>query len=123
MKKIVTYFFILLSGVPFAQDKSNLLFKESIYSVEIKIDTDKNFLELNSENKIQIITKNIEAVNLSAIGKNLRIIKASNENNFSNWTIKPTKEELKDGFYSLMITFRGKKGKLFHHEFLISVKE
>lgn len=122
MKKIFICFFILLSTALFAQDKSNLVFVESIYSVEIQIENGKDFLELDKENKIQIVTKNIESVNLSAIGKNIRIIKATTEKNLSNWTIKPTKEGLKEGFYSLMITFRGKKGKLFHHEFLIPVK-
>ncbi|MBC5834769.1 hypothetical protein G6N05_09880 [Flavobacterium sp. F372] len=122
MKKIFICFFILLSTAFFAQDKSNLVFKESIYIVEIKTENGKNFLDLDKENKIQIVTKNIDPVNLSCIGQNLKRNKLSNDKNATNWTIKPSKEGLKEGVYSLMITFRGKKGKLFHHEFLIPVK-
>jgi hypothetical protein len=122
MKKIFIYFFILISTALFAQDKSNLVFKESIYSLEIKIENGKDFLSQDKENKIQIVTKNIDPVNLSCIGQNLKRSKISNDKNTTNWTIKPSKEGLKEGVYSLMITFRGKKGKLFQHQFLIPVK-
>ncbi len=122
MKKYIICLFILFSSVLLAQNKNTLVFKESIYTVEIKIENGINSLDLDKENKIQIVTKNIDPVNLSCIGQNLKRSKISNDKNATNWTIKPSKEGLKEGIYSLMITFRGKKGKLFHHEFLIPVK-
>jgi hypothetical protein len=122
MKKIFNYFFILISTVLLGQNKSTLVFKESIYTVEIKIENGINSLDLDKENKIQIVTKNIDPVNLSCIGQNLKRSKISNDKNATNWTIKPSKEGVKEGVYTLMITFRGKKGKLFQHQFLIPVK-
>lgn len=122
MKKIFIYFFILISTALFAQDKSNLVFKESIYSLEIKIENGKDFLSQDKENKIQIVTKNIDPVNMSCIGQNLKRDKLSNDKNITNWTLTINKEALKDNKYLLTIAFRGKKGKLFQHQFLIPVK-
>lgn len=123
MKKIFICFCILFSTVILAQEKNNLLFKEGFYTLEIKPEGGKNYLELDKENKIEMVSKNIEMVNLSATAHNLKIIKAGNTKNSSFWIAIPTKEQLKDGFYALKIVFRGKKGKLYQHEFLIPVKE
>lgn len=122
MKKYLLLVLIFFSNFIVAQNESNLEYKKSIYAVKIKIENGRNYLELYQENKIQISTKNVESVNLTAIGKNLKITKAINEENNSFWSISPTKEDLKEGFYSLRITFKGKKGRLHTHEFLIEVK-
>lgn len=110
---------LLFSILTFSQE--NLHYKEGIYSVEIEL-ANKSHLILNQENTFQIVTKNIETVNLSAAGKNLKIKKGA-ENNRSVWIVTPSNEMLADGFYQLNITFRGRKGKLFSHQFLIPVKE
>ena len=122
MKKIFICFFILFSKVILAQDKNNLVFEESIYSIEIKIENDKNYLELGKENKIQIITKNINPVNMSCVGRGLKRGVLSNGTNHTNWITMVDNEGLKDGKYFLVIAFKGRRGKLFKHEFLIDVK-
>ena len=123
MKKIFICFFILLSTAFFAQNKSNLVFEESIYSVEILIENGKDFLELDKENKIQIVTKNIDPVNLMCSGRNLKRGELSTDKNITNWNLTVIKDGLIDEKYSLSITFRGKKGKLFTHQFLLPVKQ
>lgn len=122
MKKIFICFFILFSSVLLAQEKNTLVFKESIYTVEVKIDNGKDFLELDKENKIQIITKNINPVNMNCTGKNLKRGELSTTKNITNLSATINKETIKDEKYSLKIAFRGKKGKLFQHEFLIPIK-
>ncbi|WP_329805565.1 hypothetical protein [Flavobacterium facile] len=122
MKKIFICFFILLSTVLFAQNKSNLVFEESIYSVEIQIENGKDFLELDKENKIQIITKNIDPSNFACSGRDLRRGDFSNRINITSWIATVSNEGLKDGKYSLTIRFKGKRGKIFQHQFLIPVK-
>lgn len=122
MKKIIICFLILLSNVILAQEKNNLIFEESIYSVKININDGKDFLELDKENKIQIISKKIDLVNMSCVGLNLTRGGISTNKNISNWNLSILKKDLKEGKYSLTITFRGRRGKLFKHEFLIDVK-
>lgn len=122
MKKIILVLLFLVSNVLFAQEKNNLVYKESIYSVEILIENGKDYLELDKENKIQIVTKKIQPINMSCIGQNLKKGKRSTYKNNSNWTLIVNKENLKDGKYSLLVNFRGKKGKLFTHEFLIPIQ-
>ena len=123
MKKHIIWLFIIFSNVLFAQNKSNLVFEESIYSVEIQIENGKDFLELDKENKFQIITKNIDPVNMMCIGQNLKRGELSSNKSITNWSLTIIKEGLKDGKYLLSISFRGKKGKLFTHQFLIPVKQ
>lgn len=123
MKKIFTCFFILFSSVILAQEKSNLVFEESIYSVKIEFENGKNFLELDKENKFQIITKNIEPVNMMCSGQNLKRGKLSTDKNTTNWSLTIIKEGLKNEEYTLSISFRGKKGKLFTHQFLLPIKQ
>ena len=123
MKKIFTCFFILFSSVMLAQEKSNLVFEESIYSVKIEFENGKNFLELDKENKFQIITKNIEPVNMMCSGQNLKRGKLSTDKNTTNWSLTIIKEGLKNEEYTLSISFRGKKGKLFTHQFLLPIKQ
>ncbi len=123
MKKYIICLLVLFSTFLLAQNKSTLIFEESIYSIEIKIKNSKDLLEFDKENKIQIVTKNIEPVNMSCIGQNLKRDKLSNDKNVTNWTLTINKEALKDEKYSLTIAFRGKKGKLFQHEFKIPVKQ
>lgn len=123
MKKYIICLLVLFSNFLLAQNKSTLIFEESIYSIEIKIKNSKDLLEFDKENKIQIVTKNIEPVNMSCIGQNLKRDKLSNDKNVTNWTLTINKEALKDEKYSLTIAFRGKKGKLFQHEFKIPVKQ
>ena len=122
MKKYIICLFFLFSSVLLAQDKNTLVFEEGIYSIEIKMENGKDFLEVDKENKIQIVTKQIEPVNMSCIGQNLKRSKLSNDKNVTNWTLSIHKEALKEEKYSLVIAFRGRKGKLFQHEFLIPVK-
>ena len=122
MKKYIICLFVLFSSVLLAQDKNTLVFEEGIYSIEIKMENGKDFLEVDKENKIQIVTKQIEPVNMSCIGQNLKRSKLSNDKNVTNWTLSIHKEALKEEKYSLVIAFRGRKGKLFQHEFLIPVK-
>ncbi|SEP84710.1 hypothetical protein [Flavobacterium urocaniciphilum] len=119
MKNLIFALVFLFSNVILAQEKSNLIYKEGIYSIEVKLE--KDYLELGKENQFKIITKNIEQVNLSAAGHNLRIKKGA-EKNSSIWTVNPISEKLNNGKYLLSIAFRGKKGKLYKHEFLIEVK-
>ncbi len=106
-----------------AQEKSTLVFEESIYSVKIEFENGKNFLELDKENKFQIITKNIEPVNMMCSGQNLKRGKLSADKNITNWSLTIIKEGLKNEEYTLSISFRGKKGKLFTHQFLLPVKQ
>lgn len=120
MKKLILFILLFITNTIFSQE--NLKFQEGIYSIELKIGENKNFLELDKENKIHILTTNIEPVNMSVVGTNLKIIKASNSDSLSNWLIVPNKENLTDGFYKLSVTFRGRKGKLYTHQFLIPVK-
>ena len=122
MKKYIICLLVLFSSVLLAQDKNTLVFEEGIYSIEIKMENGKDFLEVDKENKIQIVTKQIEPVNMSCIGQNLKRSKLSNDKNVTNWTLSIHKEALKEEKYSLVIAFRGRKGKLFQHEFLIPVK-
>lgn len=119
MKHLLLKFCLLFSTLLYSQEI--LQYKEGIYLVEIELANKSHFL-LNQENTFQIVTKNIESVNLSAVGKNLKIKKGADKNK-SIWTVTPSNEMLVDGFYQLNITFRGKKGKLFSHLFLIPVKE
>ena len=123
MKKIFICFFVLFSSVILAQEKSNLVFEESIYSVKIEFENGKNFLELDKENKFQIITKNIEPVNMMCSGQNLKRGKLSTDKNTTNWSLTIIKEGLKNEEYTLSISFRGKKGKLFTHQFLLPIKQ
>jgi hypothetical protein len=122
MKKYIIYLLVLCSSVLLAQNKKTLAFKESIYSVEIQIENGKDFLELNKENKIQIVTKHIEPVNMVCTGQNLKRGELSTDKNVTNMTVTINKEALLEGKYALAIAFRGRKGKLFQHEFLIPVK-
>jgi len=121
MKKHIIWLFIIFSNALLAQNKSNLVFEESIYSVEIQMENGQDFLELGKENKFQIITKNIDPVNMSCSGSYLK--RGNLSNNLNNWIATVNREALKDGKYSLSISFRGKKGKLFTHQFLIPVKQ
>lgn len=114
---------ILYSNVLLAQNKSNFIFEESIYTIEIQLENGKNFLELDKENKFQIITKNVEPVNMMCSGQNLKRGKLSADKNITNWSLTIIKEGLKNGEYTLSISFRGKKGKLFTHQFLLPVKQ
>lgn len=123
MKKYIICLLVLFSSVLLAQNKSTLIFEESIYSVEIQIENGKDFLELNKENKIQIVTKHIEPVNMSFIGQNLKRGELSNDKNVTNMTVTINKEALKEEKYALIIAFRGRTGKLFQHKFLIPVKQ
>ena len=124
MKKHIIWLFILFSSLLIAQNNSDLIFKESIYSVEIKIEDGKDYLELDKENKIQIVTKNIDPVNLACTGRNLRRGNFSNStNNTTNWIATVSNEGIKDEKYSLTIRFKGKKGKYFYHQFLLPVKQ
>jgi hypothetical protein len=122
MKKYIICLLVLFSSVILAQTKNTLVFKKSIYSVEVKIENGKDFLALDQENKIQIITKNIDPVNMNYTGQNLKRGELSTSKNITNLSATISKETIKDKIYSLTIAFRGKKGKLFHHEFLIPVK-
>lgn len=122
MKNFILVLLFLVSNVVLAQEKSNLFFKESIYSVEIQIKNGKNYLELDKENTIQIVTKNIQPINMSCSGLNLKKGKRSSYKSNSNWTLIVKSEDLKEGKYSLLVNFRGKKGRLFTHEFLIPIK-
>jgi hypothetical protein len=117
MKKIFICFFLLLSTALFAQDKSNLVFVESIYSVEIQIENGKNFLELDKENKIQIVTKNIDPSNFACSGRDLRRGDFSNRINITSWIATANNEDLKNGKYSLTIRFKGKRGNYFNISF------
>lgn len=123
MKKYIICLLVLFSTVLLAQNKSTLIFEESIYSVEIQLENGKNFLELDKENKFQIITKNIEPVNMMCSGQNLKRGKLSTDKNITNWSLTIIKEGLKNKEYTLSISFRGKKGKLFTHQFLLPVKQ
>ena len=123
MKKYIIYLLILCSNVLLAQNKSNFIFEESIYTIEIQLENGKNFLELDKENKFQIVTKNIEPVNMMCSGQNLKRGKLSTDKNITNWSLNIIKEGIKNGEYTLSISFRGKKGKLFTHQFLLPVKQ
>jgi hypothetical protein len=123
MKKYIICLLILYSNVLLAQNKSNFIFEESIYTIEIQLENGKNFLELDKENKFQIITKNVEPVNMMCSGQNLKRGKLSADKNISNWSLNIIKEGIKNGEYTLSISFRGKKGKLFTHQFLLPVKQ
>ncbi len=123
MKKIFICFFILFSSVILAQEKSNLVFEESIYSVKIELENGNDFIELDKENKVQIITKNIDPVNMMFSGIGVKIANKTNTKNNTNLIIKPNKESVKDGFYILNISFRGNKGRLYTNQFLIRIKE
>ena len=123
MKKYIICLLILYSNVLLAQNKSNFIFEESIYTIEIQLENGKNFLELDKENKFQIITKNVEPVNMMCSGQNLKRGKLSADKNITNWSLTIIKEGLKNGEYTLSISFRGKKGKLFTHQFLLPVKQ
>lgn len=121
MKKFILVLAFLLSNVISAQEKSNLIFKEGIYAIEVKLE--KGYLELGKENKIQFLIENINPVNMSCSARGLRRGDLPNgSNNIINWIAKVDNESLKDGKYSIHITFRGRKGKLFNHVFLIEVK-
>jgi phage anti-repressor protein len=123
MKKHIIWLFILFSNLLIAQNNEELFFEESIYSVEIQIENGKNYLELDKENKIQIVTKNIDPVNFACSGRDLRRGDFSNRINITSWIATVSNEGLKDGKYSLTIRFKGKRGKLFQHQFLIPVKQ
>lgn len=123
MKKIIICLLIIYSNTFFAQEKSNLQFKEGIYAIEVNINNGKDSLELNTANKIQIISKNIDLVNMMCVGRNLKRGGVSNDNNISIWDLTIIEEGLKEGKYSLMIAFRGRKGKRYTHEFLIPIKQ
>jgi hypothetical protein len=123
MKKYIICLLILYSNVLLAQNKSNFIFEESIYTIEIQLENGKNFLELDKENKFQIITKNVEPVNMMCSGQNLKRGKLSADKNITNWSLTIIKEGLKNEEYTLSISFRGKKGKLFTHQFLLPVKQ
>lgn len=123
MKKIFICFFILFSSVILAQEKSNLVFKESKYSVKIELENGNDFIELDKENKVQIITKNIDPVNMMFSGIGVKIANKTSTKNNTNLIIKPNKESIKDGFYILNISFRGNKGRLYTSQFLIRIKE
>ena len=49
--------------------------------------------------------------------------KLSADKNITNWSLTIIKEGLKNEEYTLSISFRGKKGKLFTHQFLLPVKQ
>lgn len=123
MKKIFICFFILFSSVILAQEKSNLVFEESIYSVKIELENGNDFIELDKENKVQIITKNIDPVNMMFSGIGVKIANKTNVKNKTNLIIKPNKESIKDGYYILNISFRGNKGRLYTNQFFIRIKE
>lgn len=123
MKKIFICFFILFSSVILAQEKSNLVFEESIYSVKIELENGNDFIELDKENKVQIITKNIDPVNMMFSGIGVKIANETNVKNKTNLIIKPNKESAKDGYYILNISFRGNKGRLYTNQFFIRIKE
>ncbi len=123
MKKIFTCFFILFSSVILAQEKSNLVFEKSIYSVKIELENGNDFIELDKENKVQIVTKNIDPVNMMFSGIGVKIANRTNAKNNTNLIIKPNKESVKDGYYILNISFRGNKGRLYSNQFLIRIKE
>jgi hypothetical protein len=123
MKKIFICFFILFSSVILAQEKSNLVFEESIYSVKIELENGNDFIELDKENKVQIITKNIDPVNMMFSGIGVKIANKTNVKNNINLIIKPNKESVKDGYYILNISFRGNKGRLYTNQFFIRIKE
>lgn len=123
MKKIFICFFILLSTALFAQDKSNLLFEESIYSVKIELENKNDFILLNKENKVEINTKNIDPVNMMFSGFGVKIDNQTNTKNKTNLIIKPNKESIKDGYYILNMSFRGNKGRLYSYQFYIRIKE
>ncbi|CAM4420477.1 hypothetical protein [Flavobacterium terrigena] len=123
MKNYIIWLLVLFSNVLLAQNKSNLVFEDGIYSVEIQIENGKDYLKLDKENKFQIVTKNIDPVNLMCSGRNLKRGELSTDKNITNWSLTIIKEGLKDEKYSLSISFRGKKGKLFTHQFLIPVKQ
>ncbi len=123
MKKIIICLFIIFSNILVAQNNDELFFEEGIYSIKIEIDNGKNFLELDKENKIQVITKNIEPVNIMYNGRNLKRGELSSNKNITNLSLTVIKDGLKDEKYALIIAFRGKRGKLFQHQFLIPVKQ
>lgn len=123
MKKIFICFFVLFSSVILAQEKSNLVFEESIYSVKIELENGNDFIELDKENKVQIITKNIDPVNMMFSGIGVKIANKTNAKNETNLIIKPNKESVKDGHYILNISFRGNKGRLYTKQFFIRIKE
>lgn len=123
MKKIFICFFILFSTVILAQEKSNLVFEESIYSVKIELENGNDFIELDKENKVQIITKNFDPVNMMVSGSGVKIANETNVKNKTNLIIKPNKESVKDGYYILNISFRGNKGRLYSNQFFIRIKE
>lgn len=123
MKKIFICFFILLSTALFAQDKSNLLFEESIYSVKIELENKNDFILLNKENKVEINTKNIDPVNMMFSGFGVKIDNQTNTKNKTNLIIKPNKESINDGYYILNMSFRGNKGRLYSYQFYIRIKE
>jgi methanogenic corrinoid protein MtbC1 len=64
-----------------------------------------------------------EKVNMMCSGQNLKRGKLSADKNISNWSLNIIKEGIKNGEYTLSISFRGKKGKLFTHQFLLPVKQ
>lgn len=123
MKKIFICFFILFSSVILAQEKSNLVFEESIYSVKIELENGNDFIELDKENKVLILTKNIDPVNMMFSGIGVKIANKTNVKNKTNLIIKPNKESIKDGYYILNISFRGNKGRLYTNQFFIRIKE
>lgn len=120
MKKIIICFFILFSTVILAQEKSNLIYKEGNYTVEVKLD--KGYLELEKENKIEVIFKNIDITKTRAIGKSLKFSDYNHDENIGYWIATPKAEYLKDGKYHLIVGFQGKKDERFSHEFLIDIK-
>lgn len=122
MKKHIIWLLILFSNLLIAQNNDELFFEDGNYSVKIQIENGKDFLELDKESKIQIITKNINPVNVRCSGYSLKLEKTSDDNKTTYWTLTPVKEKLKNEKYSLTIRFKGKKGKLFQHQFLIPVK-
>lgn len=122
MKNFIFALLLLFSNLLLAQEKNNLEFKESIYSVKIELENGKNYLELGKENKIQIILKNIDPVNMSCVGRGLKRGNLSDDTNNTNWTAMVDNVGLKDGKYSLTIAFRGRSGKRYNHTFLIEVK-
>ncbi|NHM01031.1 hypothetical protein [Flavobacterium difficile] len=123
MKKIFICFIILFSSLILAQDKSNLVYKESIYSVKIELENGNDFIELDKENVVQIVSKNIDPLNMMFSGIGVKIANKTNVKNKTSLIIKPNKESVKDGFYTLNFSFRGNKGRHYTNQFFIRIKE
>jgi hypothetical protein len=101
----------------------NFIFQRGDQKLEIELDNQKYHLTWNDTNRIIIKFQNIDFKKLSFSGIGITPIRKENTSNQSVIQIIPTKELFKIDTLNLYIGARDSKDSMWHHKFVIPIKD